>query len=580
MNFGDLRRTLPTGFQSFDQLRSNRKVVYVDKTAYVYEIASNRFPQILTRPRRFGKSTLLSTVKELFLYGLEPHDGQTESYFKGLAIEQLWHDTDHYLVLHLDFYDLTYNCVSVEEFERKLMRSLKDFCLEHDLKVRDDAFDFGDLFLYVLKQLPLSSLVLLIDEYDWPIVYFASQPQQLESCRLLLRSVFGPVKTQSNKFRCVFFTGVTRFQDLELGSSAGNNFTELSFEKGFAACCGYTRDELKQYFAQQLRYATAVREKCAPEAVSDAQVEKLLNELSDWYDGYSFSGEPDLKVFSPWSVLRFFSNEDALVQPYWSNEVGNGIPQVLKIALDRLDLPQLINEAATGEIEIDSKEFQLSSLLNPKANSSSLLFQTGYLTLCEPFITSGKLHLRCPNKEIRLAFANLLARHFFNLEEDICSTESSSQAVLALISLDPEKIRAYFNQVLGAISYSNYPITNEAAVANFVSVLLFGAELKPRNEVLSSLGRADCVIDLPRYKLTIVFEYKFESSADPKKLEHKLEEAVAQVKKREYCDNAASEPRVARFALVFCADPNVRKFTHVSLVDTFTRAGFHCASAQ
>ena len=72
MNFGDLRRTLPTGFQSFDQLRSNRKVVYVDKTAYVYEIASNRFPQILTRPRRFGKSTLLSTVKELFLYGLEP----------------------------------------------------------------------------------------------------------------------------------------------------------------------------------------------------------------------------------------------------------------------------------------------------------------------------------------------------------------------------------------------------------------------------------------------------------------------------------------------------------------------------
>ena len=140
---------------------------------------------------------------------------------------------------------------------------------------------------------------------------------------------------------------------------------------------------------QQRSGATAVREKCAPEAVSDAQVEKLINELSAWYDGYSFSGAQNIKVFSPWSVLRFFSNEDALVQPYWSNEVGNGIPQVLKIALDRLDLPQLINDASVGDIEIDSNQFQQSSLLNPNANSSSLLFQTGYLTLCEPFITSG-----------------------------------------------------------------------------------------------------------------------------------------------------------------------------------------------
>ena len=144
--------------------------------------------------------------------------------------------------------------------------------------------------------------------------------------------------------------------------------------------------------------------------------------------------------------------------------------------------------------------------------------------------------------------------------------------MLALISLDPDKIRAYFNQILSAISYSNFNITNEAAVANFVSVLLFGAELKPRNEVLSSLGRADCVIDLPRYKLTVVFEYKFESSSNPKKLEQKLEEAVVQVKKREYGDNATSEPRVARFALVFCAAPKVRKFFHVSLVDIINRA--------
>ena len=272
------------------------------------------------------------------------------------------------------------------------MNYVTAFCRDHNIdlakKLVAEPQHFRELFSAMLELVPNRSIVLLLDEYDSPLHYHCANEQELEICRFLMRGIFSAIKRHSNKFRCIFFTGVTRFQDLDLGS-AGNNFTDLSFEKGFAACCGYTRDELKQYFAQQLRYAVAVREKCAPEAVSDAQVEKLLNELSAWYDGYSFSGAQNIKVFSPWSVLRFFSNEDALVQPYWSNEVGNGIPQVLKIALDRLDLPQLINDASVGDIEIDSNQFQQSSLLNPKANSSSLLFQTGYLTLCEPFITSG-----------------------------------------------------------------------------------------------------------------------------------------------------------------------------------------------
>ena len=566
MNFSDLRRKLPLGFQTFAELRT-RDVVYVDKTAYVYELAANQFAQILTRPRRFGKSTLLSTIEELFRHGVKPYDGH-DSYFKGLAIESLWHDDGSYFVLHLDFSNLNAGRTA-SGFRMAVMESIASFCHAHKLTVPEQPSDFGAIFNSMLEQLAPASFVLLIDEYDAPLLYHADDAQELQICKDLLRQLYNAVKTHSNKFRCVFFTGITRFQDLDLGTS-GNNFTDLSLDPEFVACCGYTRAEIKQYFVQHLRYAAAVRAGCALETVSDAQIEILLHDIGAWYDGYSFDGSQQNKAFSTWSVLRFFANKLAISEPYWGLEEGLGVPQLLKISLERIDLKEILAQLNQGEVVIGSKEFTQSSLINPKANPYSLLFRAGYLTFIKQFSPSGKVHLACPNEETKLSLANLLARHFFALAADICSTDSRREVIEALIRVDPELIGASFNNAIEILPYSHCP-DNEFWVTDLVSLLLFGIGLKPRLEVMSLNGRADCVFDLPQSQLTVVFELKYEASSDDQKLDAKLAEALQQIKKRKYAFNGNSESKVARLGLVFCGEPGKRGFARVALADVSER---------
>ena len=561
--FNELKKALPTSFTSFAELR-RRGAVYVDKTAFVQEIAYDAKPLILIRPRRFGKSTLLSTVEELFLHGLEPYDGH-DSYFKGLSIERTWQDQGHYPVLHLDFYKLNSLCDTVADFERKLMRKIADFCREQQVAVSDDPLDFGEQFDYMLNQLPDVSLVLLVDEYDAPLLYHAHDEQELKAGKEMLRCLFGMVKSNSRKFRCVFFTGITRYQDLGLGT-AGNNFTDISMDSSFAACCGYTREELKVCFRDHLRYSAAVRLGIRDEEVTAEQIEALLDEMAVWYDGYSFDGKPGSHVFSTWSVLRFFGDAEALLQPYWSDEEGVGLPQLLRMNLDRIKLPELINELSGGSLRISRTQFLQSSLVNPVANPYALLQQTGYLTLTAPYAGSRSVYLDCPNRELRIAFVSLVARCLLN-NEDAGGEEDGQETVEILAGLDPEKIRSCFNRLFATLPYEKYPVQNEAMVRALIHFYLYGAGLKPLAEVMSSTGRADSIVDIPEKKLTVVFEYKYESSREPAKLDARLKEALKQIKERDYGASALSEPRVARLALVFCGDKAERGFARVALAD-------------
>ena len=562
-DFEELQDRLPISCQSFSELRSSG-LVYVDKTAFVQKLARNKQPRILTRPRRFGKSTLLSTVEELFLHGLEPYDGH-DSYFKGLSIEKTWQDQGRYLVLHLDFYRLNSMSATVGEFHTRLMRRIADFCEEHQLKVRKDPLDLEEQLDSILARLPPSSLVLLIDEYDAPLLYHAQDEKELEACRYLMRGLFSSVKGFSDKFRCVFFTGITRFQDLGPGT-AGNSFTDISMDSSFAACCGYTREELKQCFRDHLCYAAAVRPGISDEKVTEEQIESLLDEMSAWYDGYSFDGKPESRVFSTWSVLRFFGDEEARLTPYWSHEEGLGLPQLLKIYLDRIDVQKLLLETAAGNITVSDEKFIQSSLVNPKANAYSLLFQTGYLTLSKPYKKSNTVYLTCPNTEISMAFANLVGHRLF-IKEHLYSEEYIQKTAEVLKSPEPEKLRAYFNALFAAIPYEHCPVTNEAMVAALIDFNLRGAGFKPRPQVLSGTGRADLVLDLPPDNLTLVFEFKFEQSADEKRLDARLEEAREQILSRRYGLDDNSQDRVARFALVFCGDAHERCFARCVLLD-------------
>ena len=414
MGLSNLEQELPTGDQTFAALRQHGKV-YVDKTSYVYAIATSDQPQILTRPRRFGKSTLLSTLEELFRHGVKPYDGH-DSYFKGLAIESLWHDDGSYLVLHLNFDELNAGCATVAEFEQKLMGTVTAFCNEHQIDISDELapvpylsapLDFNDIFDALVQQVPDYSLVLLIDEFDAPLMAHANDQAELQECQQLLRSLFAPLKRYLYKFRFVFFTGTTSFQGLDLGPSA-NNFTDVSYYGRFATCCGYTRAELKQYFAKHLRSAAAIRNDCVPEAVSDAHIEELLDEMVSWYGGYSFDGAPQNQVFAPWSVLKFLGDAKARLQPYQSTE--QKLPQLLKSALDQLAGSEVLQDISCGKLVVDYYSFMESSPINPEANPYALFFQSGYLTFSRTFLNGDPFHLKCPNQESNIALSKLLGQ--------------------------------------------------------------------------------------------------------------------------------------------------------------------------
>ena len=152
----------------------------------------------------------------------------------------------------------------------------------------------------------------------------------------------------------------------------------------------------------------------------------------------------------------------------------------------------------------------------------------------------------------------------------MCTIESHSKVLSALASLDSDKMRAAFNEAIGILPYSHSP-ENEFWAASIIVILLFGLNLKPRAEVMSLNGRADCVFDLPRHKLTFVFEFKYEESSDPKKLDAKLAEALQQIKDRKYALDGNSEPRVARFAIVFCGAPGARGIARLGMADLIER---------
>lgn len=567
LDFQKISNMLPVANANFRFLRSHG-LIYVDKTKYVYNLAYNNRPRVLVRPRRFGKSTLMSALEELFLHGVKPYDGH-DSYFKGLAVEELWQDTGRYYVLHLDFYNLNLQCSSFDQFESKIKTVLDDFALQHQLDIKASAPDFSSKFESLLQMLPDYSLVLLADEYDAPLLYRLKDNEEKQKAAAFMQALFGLIKSYSEKYRCVFVTGITRYQDLGLGT-AGGSFTDITHDPNFSACCGYTRAELKQYFADNLRYSAAYRLHIRDEDITEEQIDALLDALSQWYDGFCFDRYQEQKVFSTWSVLRFLGDQRAELQPYWTTEESLGMPQLLKTYIERLNLSELLKETYSGGFCITFDEFIQSSLANPEANPYALLFQTGYLTLTEPFLNGDPIYLDCPNREISMAFANLLSRRMFSRQFRY-TVGYGKRTVEILASLNSSKIQAYFNELFAAIPYEQYPVHSESMVAALINFHLRGAGLSPRCEVSESTGRADAEIDFRDQELTLVFEYKYEQSADPKQLEAKLQEAIEQIKSRQYGLTADSEHRIVRFALVFCGDPSQRKIARLEQVDQVCR---------
>ena len=323
---------------------------------------------------------------------------------------------------------------------------------------------------------------------------------------------------------------------------------------------GFTRDEIKKYYIDYLKLAASCENKCRVEEVTDTQIEFMLDMMAQNYDGYCFDEFYKKKVFSTWSVNKFFqsavSNKFVYFGEYWYD--NGGLPSILVNYLKTHELNSFDYLNKENPITIPVNDF-----LNPTAlttiNQNVLMCQTGYLTL-RSALTSGDLtvDLGIPNGEIYKALNRLLANNIFKGNTDI--TDDYGRSLLEVGTVDD--IINLFNSALNSVSYDNYPIVSESSVQNMLKLYLLGAHQKVLSELHEAKGRADLVVNTDNRR--IVFEFKYAKNDTEAK--SKLLDAVEQIKTRDYGNIVPKKTELLRIAAVFNADPKVRAFTEYQKV--------------
>ena len=521
--------------------------IYVDKTEYIPKIVKLK-RVFISRPRRFGKSLTLDTIATLFETGVEP-------YFKGTWIYDKWTEPT-YPVLRLNFLNFDKN--SLEKFNNKLNSKITEFAELNDVTTYKEKKEAEDSIDHLLEQLRLEGrqIVILIDEYDCQMTANINNETLYKQFQEKIKSFYANIK---DKFAIKFLgiTGVTRLKDVAI-FSVGSDINDITNDSAYSQMIGFTRDEIKKYYIDYLKLAASCENNCSVDKVTEAQIESLLDRLAKNYDGYCFDEFYKKKVFSTWSVNKFFksavSNKFVYFGEYWYD--NGGLPSILVNYLKTHELNSFDYLNKENPITIPVNDF-----MNPTAlttiNQNVLMCQTGYLTL-RSALTSGDLtvDLGIPNGEIYKALNRLLAINFY--KEGIYALAKGVRDLLDAGEI--EDIIDRFNSVINSVSYDHFPINSEAAVQNYLYLFLIGAGIETTTESHSSKGRADLIIETKNRRL--VFELKYAQNETEAKT--KLTDAVEQIKSRDYGNTEPKKAELLRIAAVFNADPKVRKFSQFS----------------
>ena len=518
----------------------NKNYIYVDKTEYIYNLLKKYERVFISRPRRFGKSLTLNTIGTLFEKGVDP-------YFKGTWIHDRW-DEDTCPVLHLNF--LNYRVKSLEEFKIKFSKAVENFAKAQHLSEfiydvePDTALD--NLFIALNDR----QIVILIDEYDCQLTANINNPELYEQFRQCIREIYAELKGKKQiKFLAV--TGVTRLKDVSI-FSVGSDIKDLTYNYAYSQMIGFTRDEIKKFYLDYLKLGVAYQENIDSNAVTDEQVEKLLDRMAEQYDGYCFDELYKNKVFSTYSVNSFLLSLEekkmVIFGDYWY-EAG-GLPSILKNYLDTHELNA--EKLLEGDFAVSNDEFQ-----NPTSlitiNQSVLMCQTGYLTLKSAIKPGRRVTLGIANREVNNAIHNLLSHKIFNSDID----EYIDDAENVLSKENADRIIELLNSVLLSISYDKYPIDSESVLRAILQVYLQGSHLYVKTESHNAKGRSDLIVDFAKRR--VVFELKF--SKDGKDTDTKLDEAVSQLESRDYGRENLTGRELIRIACVFNADKEHRTIT-------------------
>ena len=517
--------------------------IYVDKTKYIRDLIKLE-RVFISRPRRFGKSLTLDTIATLFETGVEP-------YFKGTWIYDKWTEPT-YPVLRLNFLDL--DKYSLEHFKQKLNAIISSFARDINVKNYEEKVEPEDTIYFLLDELRKEKrqIVILIDEYDCQMTANINNETLYKQFQEKIKSFYATIK---NKWPIKFLgiTGVTRLKDVEI-FSIGSDINDITNDSVYSQMIGFTRDEIKRYYIDYLKLAASYENKCRVEEVTDTQIESMLDMMAQNYDGYCFDEFYKKKVFSTWSVNKFFqsvvSNKFVYFGEYWYD--NGGLPSILVNYLKTHELNIFEYLDKDKFLKVSSDDFKNPTALTT-INQNVLMCQTGYLTLRSDLNKTSTVALGIPNGEIYKALNRLLANNIFKGNTDI--TDDYGRSLLEVGTVDD--IINLFNSALNSVSYDNYPIVSESSVQNMLKLYLLGAHQKVLSEVHEAKGRADLVVNTDNRR--IVFEFKYAKNETEAK--SKLLDAVEQIKTRDYGNIVPNKTELLRIAAVFNADPKVRAFT-------------------
>lgn len=517
-----LLNRLPTGTAGFEKIR--REKIYVDKTELIYRLAVQCDEFFIARPRRFGKSLLVNTLEVLFRKGLVD--------FQGLAIEKLWTDTT-YPVVKLDFSGMKRYATGDafgEKLNSLLLENFWAVGFHYDESRKTSVIDQLKTWM---AGLPPTSLVILIDEYDTPLVNHLNNEDVFKDIRLILAEFYAALKSCENCLRFFFMTGITKFLNTGIFSEL-NNLTDLTYSSEYSELFGLTDAEITKYFTPYVENAASVL---------GTTVQEVREELRRHYDGYTFEKTCSRHVYAPWSVLNFLKHSKDGYINYWYSSSSQ--PEVL-------DQYLLSHRMVTADYYAEPKGVAFS-VLNASQEyvnmqREAILTQTGYLTL-KTVYPNGICLLGYPNEEVAQSMAQLCANGV--LKEPLVFAEMS-ELPNCLENDNIDKVIYYFNKAFANITYQNYPVTSESACAMGVQVLLIGAAMIPAVEVENAYGRSDLEVSVGGRHW--VMEFKFLSKAiesQEEEAEKLLSQGLQQIKDRHYGEQHLEKVELKQAALVF-----------------------------
>ena len=488
-----MRKKLPIGIQTFQDIR-NENYCYVDKTDIAYKLIDQGRYYFLSRPRRFGKSLFLSTLRAIF-------EGKKEL-FKGLFIYDKWDFEITFPVIAIDFGKGEFK--SKEEIYDALFKKVSENAIRLGVKIpelKSLSFSLGDLIQAVQEKYN-QKVVVLIDEYDKPIIDNIANREMALVGREALSSFYSAIKSSDEDLKFVFMTGVSKFSKMNLFSTL-NNLNDITIQKQYGTITGYTHEDVKIVFKDYL------------DGVD-------LEKVKKWYNGYNYFAGP---IYNPFDVLQFLGNDNEFKNYWWKSGNPTFLIEILKKS--NFNIPDF-NGIVVGEEILDRFDVD-------KIDIVALLWQTGYLTFDKKVDMMGETQyqMKIPNLEIAKSLNALFLDYL--LDYDTTKTTKQQSLYKAILACDFEKFEVGLNSLFASISHHNFTnntlSSSEGFYGSVIYTMLYSIGFDIVAEDVTSVGRIDLTLKTPT--AVIVMEFKV----------NQKEKAMEQIKSRRYFDKYRDDER-------------------------------------